>query len=280
MSNCRDFNQKVALITGSSSGIGEEIALYLSSLGAQVVITGRDEDKVRSVAERCRELSLQKVLEVMADLSKYEDIERLIYETIDEFGKLDILVNCAGVSQITPITSPDLMIFYDEIMSVNVKSILYLSSLSVPYLEKTKGNIVNVSSVCGIRPLGPLMVFCMSKSALDMLTQCLAQELGPKGIRVNSINPASIQTPMYDKFGIESFSLDTIIEMSAKNYPLARIGQPIDCAKAVAYLASDDASFISGVLMPVDGASIYANMTAPLSDHNHDNQSNTDCYTH
>ncbi|CAG2121466.1 unnamed protein product, partial [Medioppia subpectinata] len=95
MSNCKDFNGKVVLITGSSSGIGREIALYLSSLGAQVVITGRDEERVQIVAEKCRELSQQKVLEVVADVNRYDDIERLIYETIDEFGKLDVLVNSA-----------------------------------------------------------------------------------------------------------------------------------------------------------------------------------------
>ncbi|CAG2173841.1 unnamed protein product [Oppiella nova] len=263
MSNCRDFNGRVVLITGSSSGIGREIALYLSSLGAQVVITGRDEERVQVVAEKCREISQQKVLEVVADLNRYDDIERLIYETINEFGKLDVLVNNAGVSQISPISSPDLMQIYNTTMSTNVKGVLYLSSLSVPYLEKTKGNIVNVSSVCGLRPLGPLMIYCMSKSALDMFSQCLALELGVKGIRVNSISPASVRTPIFDKFGVQSFSLHNIIEMTAKSYPLGRIGEPLDCAKAVAYLASDDASFVSGALLRVDGASLYANITDP-----------------
>ncbi|CAG2121781.1 unnamed protein product [Medioppia subpectinata] len=103
----------------------------------------------------------------------------------------------------------------------------------------------------------------MSKAALDMFTKCLSLELGPKGIRVNSINPASVRTPIFDKFGVQSFSLQNMIEMTAKSYPLGRIGEPIDCAKAVAYLASDDASFVSGTLLQVDGASLHANMTDP-----------------
>lgn len=125
----------------------------MASLGAQVVVTGRDSNKIKAVAEKCRQLSQQKVLEVVADLTKYEDIERLIYETINEFGKLDVLVNNAGICQFSPIESPDLMQIYDKTFETNVRGVVYLTSLSVPYLEKTKGNIVNVSSVCGLRPV-------------------------------------------------------------------------------------------------------------------------------
>lgn len=125
----------------------------MASLGAKVVITGRNPEKIRVVAEKCRQSSQQKVLEVVADLTKYADIERLIYETINEFGQLDVLVNNAGVSQFSPISDPDLMQIYDTTFETNVRGVVYLTSLSVPYLEKTKGNVVNVSSVCGIRPV-------------------------------------------------------------------------------------------------------------------------------
>ena len=125
----------------------------MATLGAQVVITGRDQNKIKAVAEECRKLSQQKALEVVADLQKYEDIEKLVSETIKEFGKLDVLVNNAGISQFTPIDSPDIMKLYENIFNTNVRGVVYLTSLSVPYLEKTKGNVVNVSSVCGLRPV-------------------------------------------------------------------------------------------------------------------------------
>jgi NAD(P)-dependent dehydrogenase (short-subunit alcohol dehydrogenase family) len=215
------------------------------------------------VAEKCRQLSNQKVLEVVADMTKDEDIKRLLNETINAFGKLDVLVNNAGVFMFTPVSDPNIMKNYETIMSTNVKGVLLLSTLAVPYLEKTKGNIINVSSTGGMRPSGPFMINCMAKSALDMMTKCLALELGPKRIRVNSINPAAIRTPIFDKLGFEEFSTSVVEKMSVESYPLGRIGEPIDCAKAVAYLASDDSSFVSGVTLPVDGGSLYANMLMP-----------------
>lgn len=263
MSNTRCFEGRVVLITGSSSGIGEGIAIYLSSLGANVVITGRDQQRIKSVADKCRQSSNTKVLEVTADLQNDEDIRRLINETINEFGKLDVLVNNAGICKFTSVSDPTILQTYEKIMSTNVRGVLFLITLAIPHLEKTKGNIVNVSSTLGLRPSGPFTVYCMAKSALDMMTKCLALELGPKRIRVNSINPAAIRTPIFDKFGSEAFNLESLIKMTEASYPLGRIGEPIDCAKAVAYLASDDASFVSGVCMPVDGASLNADMLAP-----------------
>ncbi len=130
----------------------------MASLGAQVVITGRDEQKIKAVAEKCRQLSHQKVLEVVADMTKDEDMKRLMNETINAFGKLDVLVNNAGVFKFTPVTDPHMMKNYETIMSTNVKGALLLSTLAVPYLEKTKGNIINVSSIAGMRPVSNFFV--------------------------------------------------------------------------------------------------------------------------
>ncbi|CAG2174138.1 unnamed protein product, partial [Oppiella nova] len=225
-----DFNGKVALITGSSSGIGEGIALKLSSLGANVVITGRDDQRIQSVVKKCESLSKQKALGVRADLQVDNDIKNLVNKTVKEFGKINILVNNAGVVQMAQFGDPGYLLAFDTVMNTNVRSIQVLTQLVVPYLESTKGNIINISSVAALIPAPQAIAYCMAKSALDMFTKCLALQFGPKGIRT---------------------CRDT--------YPLQRIGEPEDVAEAVVFLASPtSASFITGLIMPVDGGSLRA----------------------
>ena len=212
-----DLSAKVVLITGipflqrppltphlgSSSGIGEATALKFASLGANVVITGTDELKVRNVAQKCRRVSSKAVLELTADLCVESEAAQLIERTINEFGRLDIVVNHDGALIYHLATDPKLMEVFDTTMNTNVRSVLSLISLAIPYLEKTKGSVVNVSSVAGMKPVSfpsllplsdrlfqqipSMMTYCVAKSALDMITRCLAIELAPKGIRVNSV---------------------------------------------------------------------------------------------
>jgi NAD(P)-dependent dehydrogenase (short-subunit alcohol dehydrogenase family) len=139
--------------TGSSSGIGEGTALKFASLGANVVITGRDELRIKNVAEKCRIISKQKAIEVKADLTKESEVKSLINKTIDEFGRLDILVNNAGIGKFSSIDDPNLMQIFDTTMNTNVRSVLFVTSLAVPYLEKSKGSIVNISSIFGLKPV-------------------------------------------------------------------------------------------------------------------------------
>ncbi len=128
-------------------------------MGANVVITGRDEQKIKAVAEKCRQNSQQKVLEVVADMAKDEDIKSLLNKTINEFGKLDVLVNNAGIGKRTLYSDPNIMNTYEEIMNTNVRGVLLLSTLSVPFLEKTKGNIINISSIGGLKPVRIQIIF-------------------------------------------------------------------------------------------------------------------------
>ncbi|CAG2177957.1 unnamed protein product, partial [Oppiella nova] len=240
-----NFDGNVALITGSSSGIGEAIALKLSSLGANVVITGRDDQRIRSVVKKCESLTKQKAIGVRADLIVDRDVKNLVEKTVEEFGKIDILVNNAGIGDIVQFGSPGYLKTYDKVMNTNVRSIQVLTQLVVPYLETTKGNIINISSTSGLKPSTIGISYNMAKSALDMFTKCLALELGPKGIRVNSVNPAGIRTPIFETVTGDKDSL-TRFEMHCKtDYPLQRIGEPEDVAEAVAYLCSPVASFIT-----------------------------------
>ncbi|OTF76587.1 hypothetical protein BLA29_006419 [Euroglyphus maynei] len=163
MSNQYDFKDKVVLVTGSSSGIGEGIAIHLSSLGANITITGRNSERLKRVGERCRQQQQQqqqqstnKVLEVIGDVNEKIDAERLINKTIETFGKLDVLVNNAGAYQIGSILDEDddnYMENYDLIFHTNVRSVIYLTKLAIPFLAKTRGNIVNVSSVASQKPV-------------------------------------------------------------------------------------------------------------------------------
>ena len=159
MSVLYDFSGKVALITGSSSGIGAATAILFAKSGAQVLVTGRNVSKVQSVAKQCSDVSpnKSKALEVVADITREEDIERLVKTTIDTFGKLDILVNNAGIALNAFITNTKYIDSYKQVIDVNLNSVIYLTHKCVEYLSKTKGNIINISSIYGIQSVSVLL---------------------------------------------------------------------------------------------------------------------------
>jgi len=255
--NSRNFTGKVVLVTGSSSGIGEGTVKLFSILGAKVVVTGRNATNIKSVAEEVHKLSPHglKPLEVVADLTKSEDVKRLIDSTIKEYGKLDILVNNAG--QLTPssIKHDTVLDEFDKIFNINVRSIVELIHIALPYIQKTNGTIINISSIAGLHPRTGSMTYAMAKAALDMMTKILAIELGPSGIRVNTINPGVTETPIFETSG--SGLTKEQVDKVSKLTPLRRIGQPLDIAKGIAFLASTDAQFITGANLVIDRGFIY-----------------------
>ncbi|CAG2169984.1 unnamed protein product, partial [Oppiella nova] len=217
--NSRNFTGKVVLVTGSSSGIGEGITKLFSILGANVVVTGRKADDVQRVGKEVQELSPKKLkpLEVVGDLTKSDFIKLLVGNTIQTFGKLDVLVNNAGIYPGTNITQTDLMQVWDQVFAIDLRAVIELIHESVPHLEKTNGTIIDISSIGGIAPYIQNLAYGPAKAGLDMLTRVLALELGPKGIRVNTLNPGTIQVtdkvlPIYDT--------------SKAATPLKRLGQP------------------------------------------------------
>ncbi|CAG2169049.1 unnamed protein product [Oppiella nova] len=262
----RDFSGRVVLITGSSGGIGAVTATEFSKSGAQVVITGRNAKNLSDVGKECLKVSPKglkalevvadvrlKALEVVADVSKDDDCKRLIDSTIKSFGKLDILVNNAGYGVAYSITDANILDKYDGVMATNLRSVVYLTHLSVEHLEKTKGNIINISSVAGLKPIRGMALYCMSKCAMDMFTKCLALELGPKGIRVNVINPGAVKTNFGPAMGMSQQQYDQVLEDRAKSFPLRRVGQSIDIANIILFLASDESSFVTGINVVADG---------------------------
>ena len=184
-----NFGGKVVLVTGSSSGIGEDAVIEFAKSGAQVVVTGRDESRANLVADKCKKVSPTGLepLVIVADVSKGEDCFRIIDLTVQKFNQLDVLVNNAGIFTPIKIASDNLMSVYDSIFQTNVRAVLLLTKLAGPHLAKTKGVIVNVSSVAAKKASEFSPVYNMSKSAVDMLTKCACVEFGPSGVRVVSI---------------------------------------------------------------------------------------------
>ncbi|CAG2114843.1 unnamed protein product, partial [Medioppia subpectinata] len=232
---------------------GEGIVKLFSILGANVVVTGRKAQDVQRVSKEVQELSPLKLkpLEVVGDLTKTSDINNLIDSTVKTFGKIDVLVNNAGIYPETNITQPDLLSVWDQVFAVDLRAVVELIHRSVPHLEKTNGTIIDISSVLSLAPTKTMLAYAPAKAGLDMLTKILALELGPKGIRVNTVNPGTIQNRDI---------LTPIEKLSAKYTPLGRVGQPLDIARAVAFLASTDAHFITGANVVVDGGFLSALM--------------------
>lgn len=243
------FSGKVALITGASSGIGAATAILFSKLGATLSLTGRNMDNLQKTADSCVGT---KPLLIQADLMSETDTATLVQKTIEAFGQLDILVNNAGVLEMGTIENTSLE-QYDRVMSVNVRSLYQLTMLATPELIKTKGNIVNISSVNGIRSFPGVLAYNVSKAAVDQLTRCVALELAPKQVRVNSVNPGVTVTELQKRGGLSDEKYEAFLEHSKTTHALGRPGEASEVAQAIAFLASNEASFTTGVSLAVDG---------------------------
>ncbi|XP_054166295.1 3-oxoacyl-[acyl-carrier-protein] reductase FabG-like [Oppia nitens] len=256
-----DFSGKVVLITGSSSGIGAVTAVQFARSGANVVVTGRRADKLAEVAKQCQNVSPKqfKALEVVADVTKEADLKRLVETTIRQFGRLDILVNNAGAGLNAPLSDPGFYESFQKVMQINLNSIVLLTHLCVDHLAKTRGNIVNISSIAGLRAFANFSPYCMAKCSIDMFTKCCAAELGPKHIRVNVINPGPIKTEFITAMGLPSDQSDSMFDDFGSRIPVGRAGLPDEVGDAILYLSSDHSKFITGSQLTIDGGTVASN---------------------
>ncbi|XP_013197931.2 dihydroanticapsin 7-dehydrogenase-like [Amyelois transitella] len=245
-----NFAGKVVIVTGASSGIGAATAVFLSKLGAKLSLTGRNVENLKKVSQDCEKATTTHY--IAADLTKESDIENIVKSTIDKYGQLDVLVNNAGILETGSIENTSLA-QYDRLMNTNVRSIYYLTMLAVSHLLKTKGNIVNVSSVNGIRSFPGVLAYNVSKSSVDQFTRCVALELAPKGVRVNCVNPGVILTELQKRGGLNEQQYAAFLERTKETHALGRPGKPEEVAATIAFLASDLASNITGASVPVDG---------------------------
>jgi len=242
---------KVAIVTGATSGIGRATASLFASNGAKVSAVGRNETELGRLAhdERSGEGMIRPHL---ADVTELSHVDRVVSDTVDQFGRLDILVNAAGIiknGNIEDTTLDD----WDKMLNINLRSVFYLMQKSVPHLEQTKGNIVNVSSVTGPRAFPNVLAYCVSKAGIDQLTRCSALELAGKGVRVNAVNPGVVVTGLHKRSGMTEEKYEAFLEHSKKTHPLGRAGKPEEVAELIMFLASDKAGWITAATYEIDG---------------------------
>ncbi|XP_011203749.2 3-oxoacyl-[acyl-carrier-protein] reductase FabG [Bactrocera dorsalis] len=246
-----NFAGKVVLITGASSGIGAATAIKFAKLGALLALNGRNAENLKAVASQCSCVGKEPIL-VLGDISKEADTERVWHETLQKYKKLNVLVNNAGIIETGSIENTNLE-QYDRVMNTNLRAIYHLTMLAVPELIKSKGNIVNVSSVNGIRSFPGVLAYNISKMGVDQFTRCVALELAAKGVRVNCVNPGVTVTNLHKRGGMDEETYEKFLEHSQTTHALGRPGTADEVANAITFLASDLATFTTGVSLAVDG---------------------------
>ena len=244
------LKDKVAIVTGGSGGIGQGICDRLAKEGANIVINYRSaKENAEKAQESVRAIGSEALI-VQADLGKVDDINRLVQQAIDRFGKVDILVNNAGLElrdDFWDVSEED----YDLVLNVNLKAVFFATQAVVKHFMATDnpGRIINISSVHEELPFPHFTSYCASKGGVKMIARNLSVELGPMGITVNNIAPGAIATPINKDLLNNPEQLKKVTQ----NIPLGRLGEPEDVAGMVAFLASDDAKYVTGSTFYVDG---------------------------
>ncbi|MCH4822055.1 SDR family oxidoreductase [Gramella lutea] len=236
---------KKAVITGGNSGIGFATAARLKERGAEVIITGRSEDRINSAAN---ELGVKGVI---ADVSSVEAIDSLVSQVQETFEKIDILFVNAGIfapGEVGNILEPE----FDKQMGINFKGAVFTIEKFLPLMNEG-GSIISLSSVNANAGMSNTSIYSASKAALNAYTRVAATELAGRKIRVNSVNPGPVSTPIFSKTGMPEEQLNSFAEAMQERVPLKRFGEPGDIANLIAFLVSDEASFITGAEYNIDG---------------------------
>jgi 2-dehydro-3-deoxy-L-rhamnonate dehydrogenase (NAD+) len=242
-----ELPEKVAIVTGAARGIGFAIAERLSQAGARVVVADIDEESAEAAVRRLREGGVEAV-EAVADVTKPEEVGAMVERAIDAFGKLDVLVNNAGItgrdSSLSKITDQD----WERVLKLNLTATFYCCRAAIPRMrEQRSGAVVNVASISGKEGNPNMIPYSVSKAGVICLTKALAREVIHYGVRVNCVAPAVIETPLLDQLQPEA------IEYMTSKVPMGRMGRAEEVAAVVHFLASDDASFVTGQCYDVSG---------------------------
>ena len=242
---------KVVIVTGASSGIGRAAALLFAKNGSNVIAVGRNEKELGSLRDEAQgKKGLVKVH--LADIRENSQVERLVNDTVQSFGQIDVLVNSAGIIMNGTIENTTLD-DWDKMFDINLRAVFFMMQKCIPHLEKTKGNIVNVSSVSGTRSFPNVLAYCVSKAVVDQLTRCSALELAAKGIRVNAVNPGVVVSNLHKRGGMADEDYQKFLKNSKNTHPLGRVGDAKEVAELIYFLASEKAGWITGATYEIDG---------------------------
>jgi len=239
------------IITGASSGIGRATALRFGRESASVLTVGRDANALAEVAALVQK-SGGRAETLAVDVTQAHAAEQIVAAAVHHFGGLTTLVNAAGIIGTGSIeTTTDDQ--WDAMMDINLRAPFRLMRAAVPALIQSKGSIVNVSSVTGLRSFPGVLAYCVSKSAIDQLTRCAALELAPKGVRVNAVNPGVVISNLHRRGGMNDESYSAFLEHSKATHPIGRPGEPAEIADLIFFLASPNAAWITGETVSIDG---------------------------
>ncbi|MBU0704508.1 MAG: glucose 1-dehydrogenase, partial [Chloroflexi bacterium] len=246
-----EMKGKVAIVTGASSGIGRAAALKFGAEGASVTLVARSGAKLAEAAQAI-EAGGGEAQAITADVTQEADVERVVRETVEAFGGIDVVVNAAGIIATGTVETTALE-DWDYMMSLNARAPFYLIQRAMPYLVERQGNVVNVSSVNGMRSFPGVLAYCVSKAAVDQLTRCAALEMASKGVRINAVNPGVTVTQLHRAGGMDEEAYAAFLEHSKTTHPLGRVGQPEEVAELIYFLASPRADWITGATYLIDG---------------------------
>lgn len=246
----RELEGKVALVTGASSGIGRAAAVRLAGAGARVALVSRDRARLEELAVALGGPAAAAV--IPTDLTDRAARARVVPQCIERFDRLDVLVNSAGVIGAGTLESTE-PAAWQAMLEINLHATVELMRAALPNLETSRGCIVNLSSVAGLRAFPGIMAYAVSKAAVEQLTRCAALELGPRGVRVNAVSPGVVVTELHRRAYMDEATYAAFLEHSKSTHPLGRVGEADDIADAILFLASPGAAWITGICLPVDG---------------------------
>ncbi|XP_005107270.1 3-oxoacyl-[acyl-carrier-protein] reductase FabG-like [Aplysia californica] len=268
----RQFEGQVVIVTGASSGLGEEMALVFAERGAKVTLCGRNVERLEVSMAKCQKAAggaKDRFITAIGDVNDSQVRKNIIESTVKAFGRLDVLVANAGMGLHTEGFMSESEESYDVVFNSNLKAPFFLVQEAIPELEKTKGKVVIISSIGSTTATGRFIVGAVAKAGLDHMTRCLSLALGPKNIRVNCVNPSIVYTRAYRYFD-EKMGFDVMKKAMENQGPLhplnGRCSTAREQANVVAFLASGDANFVTGQCVKVDGAVTLNRSTQPLKD--------------
>nr|XP_034837735.1 3-oxoacyl-[acyl-carrier-protein] reductase FabG-like [Maniola hyperantus] len=243
------FENKVVLITGAGSGIGEAIAVHFANLSAKLSLLDINAENLENAIGKCEKLSKTKAIKIVLDMTKDENVKQAVDKTIKELGKIDVVVNCAGIVGQCELLNDKFIEDFDKVIAINLRAYVIMSHYAAPALIKTKGCIINIASVCAKLVDKKCIPYTTSKAAVAHFTKNSALELAEKGVRVNSISPGFVETKIFinSKCEMDNFKL-----LKRKPAPLEHVLKVDEIADLAGYLASDKAQSITGADFVID----------------------------